>query len=189
MLPLTFDMIPERERRFVHLQAEEALFRQGDKSIGLYYLVEGRINLVRYHESGHAVVIYRAATGDTLAEASLFSDHYHCDASVQQSSTVVQFSKRSVLAEMSSNSDFAQALTKRLALQIQDYRRRLELITIKDATERTFAAVSNQMLQGTVVQLSAEIGLSHEAVYRSLKKLVQQQRLSKIGRGKYVVSI
>ena len=59
-----------RERK---LKAGEALFRLGDKSTGLYEVVAGRVRLTRVDRDGREIVLFVAAPGDTIAEASLFS--------------------------------------------------------------------------------------------------------------------
>lgn len=187
VFPSPFDLIATDDRRIVDLKTGEIVFRQGDNIQGLYCVVDGELELIRHHQNGHAVIIHKAGQGETFAEASLYSDFYHCDARATKPSKVALLSKKTVLAAIRSDNYFTEKLMKRFASQIQGYRRRLELFTINDATERTFAAVTDNMLTGTVMQFSDEIGLSHEAVYRSLAKLVKQKRLVKIGRGQYEV--
>src|ERR1051325_4294047 len=62
------------------LAAGQALFRAGDRTVGLYEVITGRLHLVRYDRSGREAVLQSAAAGDTLAEASLYAAAYHCDA-------------------------------------------------------------------------------------------------------------
>jgi len=58
----------------------QTLFRTGARTAGLYEIVTGKVRLVRVDRSGREAVLQVAAPGDTLAEASLFSSTYHCDA-------------------------------------------------------------------------------------------------------------
>lgn len=62
------------------LKSGEALFRLGNKATGLYEVISGRVRLARVDRSGHEIVLHIAGPGETLAEASLFSPSYHCDA-------------------------------------------------------------------------------------------------------------
>jgi CRP-like cAMP-binding protein len=80
------------------LKAGEALFRLDDKTIGLFEVIAGRVRLARVDRSGHEVVLHVAGAGETLAEASLFSPHYHCDAIASTNATVCVYPKREVLA-------------------------------------------------------------------------------------------
>ena len=62
------------------LKAGEPLFRLGDKTLGLCEVLAGRVRLARVDRSGREIVLHVAGPGETLAEASLFSPQYHCDA-------------------------------------------------------------------------------------------------------------
>ena len=80
------------------LKAGEVLFRLGDRTIGLCEVIAGRVRLARVDRSGHEVVLHVAEAGETLAEASLFSPQYHCDAIASTKATVRVYPKREVLA-------------------------------------------------------------------------------------------
>ena len=112
------------------LSKGEALFRQGDPSNAMFFIQSGAVSLTRHTEADQMVTMFRAAAGDTIAEPSVSSNRYHCDAIAQKSSTVLSFDKQCVLAKMTWDSDFAAAFVKRLAGQVQTYRRRLELLAI-----------------------------------------------------------
>jgi CRP-like cAMP-binding protein len=55
-------------------------FVSGIEPYCLYEVVDGKVRLVRVDRSGREAILHAAGTGDTLAEASLFSPIYHCDA-------------------------------------------------------------------------------------------------------------
>lgn len=65
------------ERR---LQRGEVLFRKDDTAIGLYAVEEGHVRLCRVDANGREITLHTAGPGDLVAEASLFSPRYHCDA-------------------------------------------------------------------------------------------------------------
>ena len=77
------------------IKAGQALFRSGQRTIGLFEMMRGRIRLVRVDRSGREALLYTAAPDDTLAEASLFSPRYHCDAVAASNSVVRSQSGRS----------------------------------------------------------------------------------------------
>src|SRR5690242_162309 len=62
------------------LAAGRHVFRRGSKTVGLFEVISGRIRLTRVDRSGNELVLHVAGPGEALAEASLFSSHYHCDA-------------------------------------------------------------------------------------------------------------
>jgi len=161
------------------LKAGEPLFRLGDKTVGLCEVVTGRVRLARVDCSGREIVLHVAGPGETLAEASLFSPQYHCDAIANTNATVCIYPKREVLAAFEKNQKAAQAFTKMLAHQVMSLRTRIEQRNIRSARERVrhFLALNvgsdhrTIELRGTLKDLAAEIGLTHEALYRTLAAL------------------
>ena len=81
-------------------------------------------------------MLYSAAAGDTIAEASLFSPAYHCDAIATTAAVVRLYPKAAVLAEFQRNPKAAQAFTAMLARQVMSLRTRLEQRNIHSARER-----------------------------------------------------
>jgi CRP/FNR family transcriptional regulator, dissimilatory nitrate respiration regulator len=158
------------------LQAGQALFRSGDRTVGLYEVLTGKMRLVRVDRSGREAVLQVAASGDTLAEASLYSPAYHCDAIATTAATVRLYPKALLFAEMARDPKFAQAFSAMLARQVMALRTRLERRNIRAARDRVrhFLAVNagvdgrSVTLPGTLKELAADLGLTHEALYRTL---------------------
>ncbi len=179
------------ERR---LKAGEALFRLGDKTAGFYEVIAGRVRLARVDAAGHEVVLHAASPGDVIAEASLFSPHYHCDAIAGSEAVVRMFPKREVLAAFDRDPKAAQAFAAMLARQVMKLRARIEQRNIRSARERLrhWLALNADddgrtvTLRGTLKELAAELGLTHEALYRTLAAL---ERSGEIKRGKGVIAL
>ncbi|MEM5473346.1 Crp/Fnr family transcriptional regulator [Hoeflea sp. AS60] len=188
MLPHTFGLLPSAASAPKFLKKGVSLFRRNDPATAMYYVLAGQVDLLRYTSQGDEVVIHRACARETFAEAGLFSDSYHCDAVAAADTELVRIDKSAVLQRMQLEPDFAIAISARFAGQIQNYRRRLEVVAIRDATNRVFAAVGDGMLTVSIKTFAAQIGLTHEAVYRALAALVRCGRLTKTGRGSYVLS-
>src|SRR6478736_700837 len=108
------------------LKVGEPLFRLGDKTLGLCEVVAGRVRLARVDRSGREIVLHVAGPGETVAEASLFSPQYHCDAIANTDAIVRVYPKREVLAVFEKNSKAAQAFAETLAHQVMSLRTRLE---------------------------------------------------------------
>jgi CRP/FNR family transcriptional regulator, dissimilatory nitrate respiration regulator len=171
------------------LKAGEALFRLGSKAIGLYEIVAGRVRLSRVDRSGHEIVLHVAGPGETLAEASLFSAQYHCDAIANTNAIVRIFPKREVLAAFEQNPKAAQAFTEMLAHQVMSLRTRIEQRNIRSARERVRHFLMLNVgpdrrtveLRGTLKDLAAEIGLTHEVLYRTLAALERSGEIKRKG--------
>lgn len=171
------------------LKAGEVLFRRGDKTEGLLEVVTGRLRLARVDRSGREAVLHLAGPGETLAEASLFSAQYHCDATASTNATVRVYPKREVLAAFEENPKAAQAFSATLARQVMNLRTRIEQRNIRSASERVrhFLAVNTGAdgrtvkLRGTLKDLAAELGLTHEALYRTLAALEHSGEIKRKG--------
>jgi CRP/FNR family transcriptional regulator, dissimilatory nitrate respiration regulator len=148
------------------LRAGQALFRQGNRTAGLYEIARGKVRLARVDASGREAVLYVATAGDTVAEASLFSPTYHCDAIAGSDALVRLHPKAAMLAEFASNPKAAQAFMAMLARQVMSLRTRLEQRNIHSARDRVrhYLAVNagadgkTVALPGTIKDLPASSG-------------------------------
>jgi CRP/FNR family transcriptional regulator, dissimilatory nitrate respiration regulator len=158
------------------LKPGQSLFRQGSRTVGLYEVISGKMRLVRVDRSGREAVLYSASAGETIAEASLFSPTYHCDAIATTSAVVRLYPKTAILAEFQRNPKVAEAFMAMLAHQIMNLRTSLERRNIHSARDRirhylvanAGADASTVALAGTLKDLAGELGLTHEAFYRTL---------------------
>lgn len=161
------------------LTAGESLFRLGDKTIGLCEVVEGRVRLTRVDRSGQEIVLHVAGPGETFAEASLFSPAYHCDAVANTRAVVRVYPKTAMLETFARDPKAAQAFAATLAHQVMTLRARIEQRNIRSAPARVrhYLALNvgddgrTIVLRGTLKDMAAELGLTHEAFYRTLKVL------------------
>jgi CRP-like cAMP-binding protein len=176
------------------LKAGEALFRLGDKTAGLCEVLAGRVRLARVDRAGHEIVLHVAGPGETLAEASLFSPAYHCDAIASTDVTVRIYPKAALLAAFDKDPKAAQAFSATLARQVMNLRTRIEQRNIRSARERVrhFLEVNagadgrTVELRGTLKDLAGELGLTHEALYRTLARLEKAGEIKR-SRGRIVL--
>jgi len=174
------------------LKSGEALFRLGDKSTGFYEIVAGRVRMSRVDRSGHEVILFVAGPGETIAEASLFSPAYHCDAIASTDAVVRLYPKPAMLAAFDKDAKSAQVFTATLARQVMNLRTRIEQRNIRSARERVRhflslnADADSVELAGTLKDLAAELGLTHEALYRTLAAL---ERSGEIKRAKGKITL
>jgi CRP/FNR family transcriptional regulator, dissimilatory nitrate respiration regulator len=176
------------------LTAGEWLFHLGDKTSGLCEVIAGRVRLTRFDRSGRETVLYVANAGETFAEASLFSPAYYCDAIASTDAVVRVYPKSAVLAAFAKDPKAAQAFTAMLARQIMNLRTRLEQRNIRSARDRLrhFLALNvgtdgrTVKLHGPLKEVAAELGLTHEALYRTLASL---ERAGQIERTKGKITL
>jgi CRP/FNR family transcriptional regulator, dissimilatory nitrate respiration regulator len=174
------------ERR---LAAGQTLFRAGSRSNGFFEVIGGTVRLIRVDRNGREAVLQTASAGDTLAEASLFSPAYHCDAIAATDAVVRLFPKSVMIAELQRDSKLARTFAAMLARQVMTLRTRLETRNIHSARERVrhFLVINagadrrTVALPGTLKQLAADLGLSHEALYRTLGRMAADGEITREG--------
>ena len=185
MLPNPFSALPAKLLTLQEVSSGEAVFAMGEKPTGFFYVIEGEFHLLRNTEAGDPAVIHRAYTGEFFAEASLFSDTYHCIAEAKANTRLIKIDREGTLNFMTTNARFSNDLSAYLARQVQSYRSLIEVRSIRSAEERVLAAVADGWLKGSVVSFATQIGLTHEATYRALSSLVRRNVLKRTGRGQY----
>lgn len=167
----------------------QALFRAGDPADAIFHVATGCLRMVRHAANGTVVTLHVAEAGSLFAEAALFSETYHCDALAEQASEVRVYPKRAILMHIKAHPDLNLAFSAYLARQLQRLRGRLELVRLKTARERVLAFLAQAgsaegpvTLDRPLTMVAAEIGLTHEALYRTLARLERDGVLKRDGR-------
>jgi CRP/FNR family transcriptional regulator, dissimilatory nitrate respiration regulator len=171
-----------------NLKPGEYLFRMDSRTVGLFEVVSGRIKLVRPEPSGRETILYTAGTGEIVAEASLFATAYHCDAVATTESVVRLYPKSALLAAFDANPQAARAFMGKLAHEIMNLRTRLEQRNIHTARDRVRHYLrlhagpdgSTMTLTGTLKDLAGELGLAHEALYRTLAEMDEDGEIERL---------
>lgn len=179
----------ERAGREQALEKGQVLFLRGDVALGPYSLKRGQVRLYRQDSSGREVTLHKVRPGERFAEASIFSDIYHCDCIADEDSIVLGVPKTLILDALQNDPPFASALTEAFAKQVMGLRSQLELRNIRSAQERVLAALhlkaggsdTEIRIAGTLKAFAGEIGLTHEVLYRALKELEQAGRIKRTG--------
>ena len=165
----------------------ELLFRQGDPAVAIYKVESGRLRLIRRTVDDHLVILHTARRGEFFAEASLFADAYHCDAVAAVPSSVRVYPKQKAMEAMRKDPALAEAFMARLARQLQELRARMELRNIRSARDRVLqylrlrAGVQGRSIpvEGQLQDIAAEIGMTREALYRTLAALETESCLTR----------
>ncbi len=155
----------------------ELLFRQGDRAAAIYKVESGRLRLIRRTVDDHLVILHTARRGEFFAEASLFAEAYHCDAVAAAQSRVRVYPKAMVMDALRADPALAEAFMARLARQLQELRARMELRNIRSARERVLQYLRLRVhdrsiaVEGQLQDIAGEIGITREALYRTLAAL------------------
>lgn len=130
---------------------------------------------------GTTMVVHTARSGDLLAEAALVADAYHCNAVALKDSRLRVYDKKDILREFNSQQ---RKFLFMLARQLLKARQRIELRNIRSAEERVLLFLDQSAdktgsvaLSGELQELAGELGLSREALYRTLASLQKDRRI------------
>ena len=163
------------ERR--SLARNEVLFRQGDKVRAIYFIEEG---LERRTFDGRLLILGTTPANEFFVEAALFSEVFHCDAVAAEPSRVRIYPKAAVLDALRTDPASAMSFLELVAHEIIELRQRLELMKVRSAKERVMlyldfnAGPSGTVnLPGALQDIASELGLTREALYRTLASLEQ----------------
>ena len=169
----------------------ELLFRQGHRAWAIYKVETGRLRLIRRTIDDRLVILHTARRGELFAEASLFAETYHCDAIAAVQSSVRVYPKEIVIKALRADPALAEAFMARLAYQLQELRARLELRNIRSARDRVLqylrlrAGIHGRSItiEGQLQDVAAEIGITREALYRTLATLEAEEYLTRTENG------
>jgi CRP-like cAMP-binding protein len=175
MIPIMRDPLDQffADAGTLTLGAGETLFHAGDPVEQVFLVRSGDVMLVRHGADGSRMILHRAGPGDLLAEASVWSDRYHCDA-VARSPTEVETVPRSAFrAALARDPELAEGWARRLARAVQAARLRAEIRGLRTVAERLDAwlgAEGRLPDRGRWQELAEELGVTREALYRELAR-------------------
>jgi CRP/FNR family transcriptional regulator, dissimilatory nitrate respiration regulator len=162
--------------------AADTLYRIGARPRFMLFVLEGEIRLVRRARNGAEIVLQRATAG-FLAEASLDASRYHCDIVAGRDSRIVAFPIEQFRKALHDDEAFRDFWMRRLARELRKVRGQCERLNLRGAAERIEHYIEAEGSNGrlelrqTRKAWAAELGLTHEALYRALASLVRAGRL------------
>lgn len=179
-------MLQARGGQRLTLQKGEIVFATDDPARGLFFVESGQVRLVRHAIDGGLVTLHIASSGDMFAEASLFGDRYHCDAVADQPTALLAFDKTQMLAALRSAPILALRWIEHLSKHIQSLRTQNAILSLKTAEDRILGYLRARCMDGQTLTIdrpwkviASELGLSHEALYRTLAKLERRGAITR----------
>lgn len=149
------------------------LFHQGDPVRSMYLVVGGALDLARVTGTGATIVQQRARPGQILAEASAYSDSYHCDARAVKTAALRALPVTRFRERLAEDPLVAGAWAEHLARTVQLARMRAEILALRTVAERLDAWLREGRplpAKGAWQDLAVELGVSREALYRDLSR-------------------
>lgn len=165
-----------------HCAKGDRLFTQGRRPDRMFYVAGAEVVLQRVGLQGENVVLQRARQG-FVAEASLQSPKYHCDAVVTVSGGLVSIPLEPVKQALMVDPAFAMRWIGMLNQELKRLRAQCERLAIKGVRERLLHLIETEGQGGRLPlgaglkSIAAELGVSHEALYRTVAELEKRDLL------------
>jgi CRP-like cAMP-binding protein len=173
----------------LELQPAQWLFRAGTPPRHIHFIEEGAVRLVRHGRQGEEVVLHDARPGEFLAEASLDSARYHCDAVASEASVVLRVAKADFQRLLIEDSAFERTWIALIGAQLRTARARIERLSLRSAEERIRHLLLSEgrgprcelEVAGTLKDLARQLGLTHESLYRTLARMQNEGVIDRQG--------
>ena len=166
--------------REISVRKGSILFSPGDRSQGFYAVSKGAVRLYRVSSKGKEITLEIADAGSTFAEASIFSEIYHCYAEALSHSTIHLIGKAAFLEMIQGDILFAVTWIRILSLEVIHHRQRIEELSLKSPRARivSYLLLLAEMQSCTSVTLPVHrksiatlLGMTHETFYRTAREL------------------
>lgn len=168
----------------VPLERGRTLFAQGARPVALFYVVRGEMVLERAGLQGQTVVLQRVRRG-FVAEASMQSSRYHCSGLATLAGHAFRLPMTPLKAALQEDSRFAVRWIGMLNDEVRRLRAQTERLTLKGVEARLLHLIETEGRAGRLEiasglkSLSAQLGVTHEALYRTVAALEQSGRLAR----------
>lgn len=174
---LGFDPLLMADAKQVQYPAGRVLFRCGDRPASLLFIVDGQAMLQRVTVEGTSVTLQRTSRG-FLAEASLTTNAYHCDAVCKIDSRMLAFPIKQFRDAIDRHAPTRWAWINLLSMQSRQQRLRIERLALHCLRDRLKHLVFTEgtvpgsyTMTGTRAALAGELNVTPAALYRTLATL------------------
>jgi CRP-like cAMP-binding protein len=181
------ELLPEAVQtlcKMTSVKKGSLLFQTGKKPELMFFVLSGEVTLERLSQHGDPVVLQRTRYG-FVSEASLQSPKYHCDGRVVANSEIIQIPLSALADALNSDSAFAARWIRMLNQEVKRLRLQCERLSMKSVKDRVLHLIhtegKNSQYQVTtgLKLLAGELGVTHEALYRTLAALEQSREIKR----------
>lgn len=164
--------------------ARQRLARQGDVPRYMFHVVEGEVRLLRAGRDGERFILQRVRQG-WVAEASLFAHRYHCDLQAAAESTLLRVPAATLRKALDASPEFRRYWVESLSAEVRRLRGACERLGLRRAEQRVLHAIESDgtggelRLGASLKDWAAELGLTHESLYRALARLERSGALKR----------
>lgn len=175
------------------LHRDEILFSIGSPVERIYQVIRGSVRIVAYPDDGKPLVLYRAIPGEVFSADHLLEDRHRYSAIAMEETTVASICRNVLIQELKKSPDNFHRYLDCLCRRFHQLRTNFERIAIPEAKARVLhllqCLASSQErwqrieLRGKIKSYADDLNLTHEAVYRALRKLESEGSIVRLEDG------
>ena len=178
-----------------HYAPRDILYRAGDRPTGLFFVLSGKVLVVR-ETASRAEMLHTETAGGVLGEIPVFGGGaFPATATAVETTRCAHLSIDAVDRLLREEPSFARFAIRRLATRAQSLLRRIDDITATTVTARLAAYIAARAetsggeftLGMSQEKLSAELGTAREVVVRGLAALVSAGAIVRTGRSRFAI--
>jgi CRP/FNR family transcriptional regulator, dissimilatory nitrate respiration regulator len=159
-----------------NIKKGEGLFFQGEEARGFYMVLRGRIKIFRLSPQGQEYVMRVAGSGETLAEAAVFSGKsYPASAEALEDSQLYYFIKSDFIQLIRQEPQLALNMMSGLSLLLRHLAQQVEDLSLKEVSSRLARYILEQVRNGNLPLVAGQ------QVPLAMKKNLLASRLGTIG--------
>jgi len=161
------------------ISKKAVLFREGDEAKGFFLLLKGRIKLSKISPTGKEQILHFVQKGQSFAEAALYMNKaYPATAEALEESELFFLPREGLSEAMASDPGLALNLIAHLARYLQLLTRKVEELSLMDATARLAQHLLGNMDAATGLvrlgagkgQTASSLGMAVETFSRTLTR-------------------
>jgi CRP/FNR family transcriptional regulator len=159
------------------------LFREGDNARGFYLLLKGKVKLSKVSTGGKEQILHFVQSGQSFAEAALYMNKtYPATAQALEESELYFISSEALSDALGSHPGLAMNLIAHLTRYLQLLTRKVEELSLMDATARLAQHLLGGMDKATGLvrlgagkgQTASSLGMAVETFSRTLTKFKEE---------------
>lgn len=169
----------------VDLARGALLFHAGRRPLHMHHVDAGEVALQRAGADGALLVLQRVQRG-WVAEASLESERYHCDAVALAPSRITRLPRLALREALKADPAFAMRWVSMLNHEVRRLRQQCERLSLNTVQARVLHLIETEggrdglPVGAGLKALAREIGVTHEALYRCVADLQRRGLLQRV---------
>jgi CRP/FNR family transcriptional regulator, dissimilatory nitrate respiration regulator len=175
------------------LDGGQTLFLEGDKALGLYMVLQGRVKVFKMSPKGREQTLMIMGPGEPVGEVAVLSgEAYPASAETLEPTETLYIPRQAFLDLVSREPEVAMRLLSALSERLRSFASLIEDLSLRDVSERLAAHLLSLAAEGEAeqvvdlevskAQLSAAVGTVPETLSRAFQQLSRAGAVETRGR-------